>query len=177
VPIGARDRHLVLDRAARSAKLFNSAGTVVFECEARNRTVNDHAPPDQRWAPCPAGEFVLGAPVPKNNAAFGAWFIPLEDYGAHHAMRDNGRSGIGCHGGGSGLLEPLAPRQPFVATHGCFRFLNEDLDRLAEDVHYVRQAGGAVYVTVAPWQPGDALPGVAADDTIVPPDGVLDPDE
>jgi hypothetical protein len=177
MPIGPRDRHLMLDRAARSARLFNSAGTVVFECEARNRTVNDHAPPDQRWAPCPAGEFLLGPPVKEGTMPFGPYFMELSDYGPYHAMRDHGRAGIGVHGGGSGLADPFAPRQGWVCTRGCWRIENDDLERLVEITGFVHQAGGQVSVTVVPWQPGAALPGAAPDDTIFPPEEQLAPDE
>ena len=34
------------------------------------------------------------------------------------------------HGGGSGLLDPLAPYQGWYPTHGCTRMPNDDIDDL-----------------------------------------------
>ena len=108
----------------------------------------------------PPGEFLLGNPSRRGTVPFGDWFIPLLDYGAHHAMRDHRRSGIGLHGGGSGLTHPFAPQQspPWVPTHGCWRLLNRDLARLVTLLERCSEDGGVCYATVVV-----ALPGAPAD--------------
>lgn len=175
------DLHVMLDRTQRSCKVFAAGGQPVLECECRNRTVNDLAPPSERYAPCPPGEYVLGVPVPKNTPPFGPAFILISDYGDHHTMEANGRAGIGCHGGGSGLADWNAPRQSaFICTLGCFRFLNESLEELVRLVNAAHGAGGTVYTTVAPFTagfPGAAgVPAAGLPDRIVPAEE-LDPDE
>lgn len=174
----ANDLHLLLSRADRRLKLFDAGGTLLYTAEARNRTVNDLAPPNQRWAPCPAGEFILGRPVRKATAPFGPFFIPLLDGSSPpHVMAENSRSGIGLHGGGSGLAEPFAPAQspPWVPTHGCWRLLNRDLLWLVGRLQVMTAHGGACRVTVEPWTP--AVPGAAEDDVLEIEESRLDPEE
>jgi hypothetical protein len=176
VNLAPNDLHVVLDRAARTCRVFDHAGTLLLGCEARNRTVNDGAPVNERWAPCPPGIFRLGAPVAKNTAPFGPYFIPMEDWDAHHAMRDNGRSGIGLHGGGSGLPDPLTPNQGWVWTHGCWRFPNGSLKALVRLYDAARGQGGHGYATVV-MQPGALEPRVWGTFENETPEADLDPEE
>jgi len=162
--IKPHDYHMILNAQARSLKLFDATGKEVFQCEARNRTVNNGQ--WGHWGNCPPGEYVLGKPVFKDTVPFGRWFIPLLDYGDHHTMAKFGRSGIGIHGGGSGLARPMAPRQspPWVVTHGCFRILNLSLAELEQKVAGCQANGGTVYVTVVADVPGAV---VEADDWLL----------
>ena len=110
--------------------------------------MNDRGLPSEHWAPCPPGEFLIGAAVPKGTAPFGPFFLPLLDDANHHVMADNHRSGIGLHGGGSGLPDPLAPRQGWVWTHGCWRLQNQSLLSLVRLVSQCHLALGSVRCTV-----------------------------
>lgn len=167
------DLHVILDRTARTGRVFDHVGTLLLACEARNRTVNDGAPVNQRWAPCPPGVFRLGAPIPKNTAPFGAWFLPLEDWDAYHTIRGNGRVGIGIHGGGSGLPDPFAAHQGWVVTHGCWRLQNDDLRILAGQVQAAQKVKGMAYVTVV-WPFGTAPATMPDDWADVPEDGLAE---
>ena len=139
------DLHLILDAGQRSSKLFKPNVTLIFGCEARNRTVNEG---EGHWGHCPPGEYCLGAPRAKNTVPFGPYFVPIVDFGNFHTMRDFGREGIGLHGGGSGLPDPFAPRQGWQITEGCWRYQNEDISHLVVLVKPIQMAGGVVYCTV-----------------------------
>lgn len=175
--LGVHDLHLILSRDSRTGRLYDSEGRLLLAFEARNRTTNDAAPVSQRDAPCPPGEFILGAPVPMGTPPFGAFFIPLEDYGDHHTMAENHRSGIGIHAGGSGLPHPLVQFQspPWVVTHGCWRVDGFHLQQLVNHVRLAQALKGTVFVTVEPFAAA-AEPGDTGDWLDVPFDQ-LDPDE
>jgi hypothetical protein len=81
-------------------------------------------------------------------AAYGPVYLYLQEMeGQESAV---GRAGIGWHGGGSGLPDPLAPRQGWMPTHGCLRSQNEDLLlRVAPTVNYTRSRGGVAWLTVS----------------------------
>jgi hypothetical protein len=139
------DLHAQFNAAAERLQVYAAGGQEVFAAAARNRTVN---PGEGHWGHIPPGEFKLGVPVPKNAIPFGKWFIPVLDYLGQDQMQDFQRSGIGIHGGGSGLPDPFAPRQGNVITEGCIRLQNEDLQHLVHRVNAAQQAGGVVYLTV-----------------------------
>lgn len=139
------DTHWIFDRTARSVKGFDATGKLIFQAEARNRTVNDAAPPSHRFGPCPPGDYVFGVPVHMETPPFGPWFIPIDG----PAMAANGRSGIGWHSGGSGLPDPFAPQQGWRPTHGCWRSQNEDLIKGVQLVLGCQDRGGTCYVSVA----------------------------
>lgn len=161
--LGLSDLHMLLDAGARKLKVFSARHELVFECEARNRTVANGQLGHN--GNCPPGSYMLGNPSPRGTVPFGDWFVPILDYGANHAMREHRRSGIGIHGGGSGLAAPFAPQQspPWVPTHGCWRVLNQDLAKLAELLERCSEDGGVCYVTVTAAVPGAAEEG--EDDT------------
>jgi hypothetical protein len=140
------DLHMELDRATRLLKMWNVHHHEVMHCEARNRTVVDGQYGHN--GNCPPGEFLLGAPVARGTVAFGAYFMALLDYPPHKAMAEWGRSGIGIHGGGTGLPFPFADRQGWQITHGCWRLQNDDLWRLVRRVQVAHLAGGKVFGTV-----------------------------
>src|SRR6266851_1232877 len=159
--LGFHDLHMELDRATRRLKMFDTHHRIIFDCEARNRTVAN----GQYYhnGNCPPGEFLLGPPRACGTIPFGPWFIVILDYGGYQTMAHYNRSGIGIHGGGSGLALPFAPCQGWQITHGCWRLQNEDLDKLARCVSQWASMGGKTFVTVA--DPGSAAaPSALAED-------------
>lgn len=166
--LGKNDLHFSFDPNAERLKLFNTTG-MIFTCECRNRTTNPGQYGFRGF--CPPGDFILGAPVPKNTVSFGAWFIPILDEGPGGPMQQNGRAGVGLHGGGSGLAQPLSPHQGFQITHGCLRVQNADLAMIVKFVH-TAQKTGKCFLTVLPRHPSAEL--------LTPPPSVvalLDPEE
>lgn len=126
--------HFIFNSNDFTCKVYDGiCHTSVFQCEMRDTAVN--GPGFERWGRCPRGAYTLGAPVAVDEPSMGLWFIPVLDVPS--------RSGIGIHGGGSGLSDPFAARQGWVVTHGCLRVQNEDLSKL---VDYVRQ--GQTILTV-----------------------------
>lgn len=150
--LGMHDLHMELDAASRRLTLWDANHKEVFACEARNRTTKD----GQLYhdGNCPPGEFILGNPSPRGTVPFGPYFIPILDYFPNHAMQFYGRSGIGIHGGGTGLASPMALLQGWQITHGCWRVQNEYLLQLVSHVNVAHGLGGKVYVTVAGAVPG-----------------------
>jgi len=110
---------------------------------------------------CPPGDYGVAAPmacatrnadgtVTRHNdddAAYGCWFVPLLDTHGNEAA--HGRSGIGIHGGGSGLPDPFALQQGWYYTLGCLRLQNADLEQtLIPFIQYIQSHGGQVTLTV-----------------------------
>jgi len=154
--LGLHDLHWVFARAARTLKAYDNAGREVFACEARNRTTADGQL--GHFGNCPPGEYVFGYPAPKGTAPFGPWFVPIHDAPGHDAAAAHHRAGLGWHGGGSGLQEPLRAIQspPWIPTHGCWRSINRDLERGVALIHATLVAGGMHFVTVEAPVPGEA---------------------
>ncbi len=113
--------HLIFNSETLTCKAFRDPGGQ----QVRAFSMHDRAVAEGfgHWGRCPRGAYDLGAPVSLHDPAMGEWFIPL--------LAVAGRSGIGIHGGGSGLGTPFAPRQGWIPTHGCLRVQNEDLKWLA----------------------------------------------
>jgi hypothetical protein len=141
------DLHAVFNDTTNRLKLFDAAGRLVFQCEARNDAVA--GPGFGHNGDCPRGEFILGAPRKKGTEAFGAWFIPILDAATGGPMAHYGRAGIGIHGGGSGLPGPFSPRQGWVKTHGCLRVQNNSLAEIVSKVKGCLAAGGLVRLSVS----------------------------
>lgn len=79
--------------------------------------------------------------------AFGEVFVDLEEL--QDQERSRGRAGVGLHGGGSGLADPLAKRQGWYKTHGCVRFQNEDIVKLVKNyIIPCKSKAGTAYVNV-----------------------------
>ncbi len=152
-PIGPRDVHVVVNTASDLAKCFvpgEAEPRWVVPC--RNEGV---AGPgwDRPFGDTPPGLYRVVAVeyIPADDpgsAAYGPVYLWLQEMeGQESAV---GRAGIGWHGGGSGLTDPLAPRQGWMATQGCLRSQNEDLLlRVAPTVNYTIARGGAVWLTVS----------------------------
>ena len=127
-------RHLIFIRSEERCKLFLGGGTLAGIWSMRNRAVE---PGTGHWGECPYGVYTLGTPRPEDSPPFGYWFIPV--------FNVPGRQGIGIHGGGSGLPDPMADQQGWMVTHGCFRMQNADLAQL---VDALKDEGGPVLFTV-----------------------------
>lgn len=142
------DLHLVFDDTANHAKVFRKQGGVgvlVFSCEMRNATVEDGFG-HHGW--CPRGIFILGPPANVHLVPFGFHFTPLFDLDPHGAMHQEGRHGIGIHGGGTGLADPFAAQQGWQVTHGCLRVQNEANGFLVALIRQAQAAGRSAYITV-----------------------------
>jgi hypothetical protein len=148
------DLHLDFEAGAGRLAVWNASHQPVMHCEARNRTTNDGQ--FGHWGNIPSGLYLLGTPVAKNTAPFGPFFIPVLDCGTVHVLAEHGRAGIGIHGGGSGLPDPLADRQspPWVPTLGCIRMINRDLVEIVNLIKACQAKGGKAYLTVVSRQPG-----------------------
>lgn len=127
--------HLIFDSDTQICKVYSFAThEKAFECEMRDAAVN--GPGFDHWGRCPRGTYVLGTPIAHDQPSMGFWFTPV--------LNTPGRSGIGIHGGGTGLPDPMAAQQGWQVTHGCLRVQNEDNEKL---VGLLRQEG-ACYLTV-----------------------------
>ena len=60
-------------------------------------------------------------------------------YGPNDILRTDDIRGRWVHGGGSGLQDPLAPRQGWVPTFGCTRTQNEDIQDIVNQVRAVKR--------------------------------------
>lgn len=138
--------HAVFNDSTNRFKLWEDMGQAparqLLDVEGRNDTVKVGW---LRWGACPRGEFRLGSPIRTDSQAFGAWFVPVLDPKTGGPMARFGRSGIGIHGGGTGLPNPYAPRQGWRKTHGCIRLQNYELE---EFVRWLQRAQGAGFPTI-----------------------------
>lgn len=144
------DIHIVVDAKGEKAKLFAFG-------EATPRwiiPVRCYGSTGNSWVPggdTPPGLYKMGIPekIPTNDPqinSFGYWFIDLIEQENQEINR--GRAGIGFHGGGSGLPNPLAPYQGWMVTHGCIRCQNADLEKVVNSVKYTQKNGGTAWLTV-----------------------------
>jgi len=146
------DFHIVVSHAKRTAKAFNALGILKWNIPALTEGVADDV--DLVGGDTPLGLYRLGQITqtqpdePRGiKDAYGPWFIDLVEMENQEASR--GRAGVGLHGGGTGLLNPHADRQPLIPTHGCIRVHNGDLKSLVVPlVKHAKAAGGTVYLTV-----------------------------
>ena len=144
------DLTLVFDGFRNKLKVFAYDG-LRYEIKARNLTVN--SPADEltfgHWGKAPPGDYGVGTPqkCSEDEIAFGPWFIPFDGKPA----TEYGRGGLGIHGGGSGLPDPMAAEQGWLITHGCIRLQNKDLERLAGSIRYAQKHEGIVTLRVV-WQ-------------------------
>jgi RHS repeat-associated protein len=60
-------------------------------------------------------------------------------FGPNDILRTDDDRGRWLHGGGSGLADPLAPRQGWYPTHGCTRMQNEDIQDLVDKVRDLKK--------------------------------------
>jgi hypothetical protein len=124
--------HFVFNRATERLKGYAVDGTLAWEAPCHNETVN---PGFGHYGECPPGDYHLAFPeiIDPPEVPYGSWFIPLVDVDG--LWIKDARSGIGVHGGGSGLPSPFAAKQGWQITEGCFRLQNEDLTHFVALVH------------------------------------------
>jgi hypothetical protein len=144
------DVHFVVNANTRRLKCFDASGHLRWMAEAHCNGTNGSYNVFQGDTPpglykCGLPDDVL--PTDSDKASFGPWFVPLIEMEGQMSRR--GRSGIGVHGGGSGLADPFyALRQGWVPTHGCIRLQNEDVIRLVNTVKFIQRNGGTAWLSV-----------------------------
>ena len=67
-------------------------------------------------------------------------------YGPNDALLTDDPRGRWLHGGGSGLDNPLAPRQGWYPTHGCTRMQNDDIQHLVDKVRDFKEKNPGIPV-------------------------------
>lgn len=148
--MGKNDIHLVVDAKGEKVKCF-------VKGEADPRWIlpaRCYGANGDNWTPggdTPPGLYRMGVPekIPVNDAAadsFGWWFVDMAEQ--ENQERERGRAGIGFHGGGSGLADPLAPYQGWQVTHGCVRLQNKDLEKAVNSVQYAQKNKGTAWITI-----------------------------
>ncbi|MFI0609926.1 MAG: hypothetical protein ACH37Z_18780, partial [Anaerolineae bacterium] len=113
--MGTHDLHAVIDNGRMAA--FNRDGKSIFSCEARTRGSNGG--PEVQGGDTPPGLYKAGLitwtrrdePLHIQHS-YGPVFIDLVEQESQEASR--GRAGVGHHGGGTGLANPLAARQGWM---------------------------------------------------------------
>lgn len=144
------DLHCVI--SGGKAAVFNKQQTKLWAFDARTDGVNGPGA-EVQGGDTPPGLYRCGLvtwtrsdePLATQHA-FGPVFVDLEEQ--QDQERRRGRAGVGIHGGGTGLANPLAPRQGWRVTHGCVRAQNDDAKRFGHLVVTTQQAGCDVWVTV-----------------------------
>jgi hypothetical protein len=128
------DFHLVVNAAAETIKAFTFEGKFLWErpCLAMGQNPNWRL----RGGDTPPSVYKLGVLYDDRAngtmlRAYGWQFydmIDCDNVRREDGENTNGRSGVGLHGGGSSLADPFAPYQKLVATLGCLRMFNADLE-------------------------------------------------
>lgn len=147
------DLHIVISGTAKRCVIWNKAGERLFQCEAR--TDGWEGPGyDVHNGDTPPGLYECGVPIFTQKSepdrtwfAYGPVFVDLVEL--QDQERSRGRAGVGLHGGGSGLPDPLAPKQGWYKTHGCVRFQNHDIMHIVKNFIIPCQSkAGTAYVNV-----------------------------
>jgi len=150
------DHHLVVNDDAETLKAFDFFGKGLFTIPCLARGQGD----DDEWqsprTDTPPGLYRVGSvwrdyerigpspdSVPHELRPYGWYTLDLEELEAQE--RRYGRAGIAIHGGGSalGARGCWVPVQPLLATWGCVRVHNADLQRIVPLL-----AKGTVFVSV-----------------------------
>lgn len=150
------DSHLVVNDAVETMKGFSFDGKLLWEipCLARGQG-SDYEFRLQR-TDTPPGLYVIGeiyndyekfGPNPNFDRTLRSYgWISFDLIDLEGQERNNGRSGIMIHGGGTAAGWPgaWAPKQPLYSTWGCCRVYNIDL----RDKILPLTKTGKVYVSV-----------------------------
>ena len=142
------DLHLVVSRTTEVCTVWRrtaDGGDALLSFPMRNRTVDEG---DGHWGHCPVGSYLLGAPSDCHVVSLGLHYTPVFDLDPDGPLHQDGRVGIGIHGGGTGLSDPFAPKQGWVETEGCERVQNADNHRLVPVIRACHAAGRKAYFTV-----------------------------
>ena len=155
--MGPHDLHVVVadyeTRHVGSAQCFNASGVRLWQIPAIGKGVNGPST-KVRGGDTPPGLYLAGKITESQPGEprhlwnqYGRWFIDMIE--RQEQERSIGRSEIGWHGGGTGLPDPLAPRQRLIATLGCVRSHNEDMHKVViPALHRCRAEGGQMWITV-----------------------------
>ena len=97
------------------------------------RPNKDHFDRTQHDSDTPFGVYKInrvegGTDKTRLDEAYGTGKIVLD--AVEGEAKDNGRTGIAIHGGGSMLADPFAPEQDLKGTNGCTRCHNSDVNEL-----------------------------------------------
>jgi hypothetical protein len=149
--MGPNDLHLVCSAQYHKAGLFDHEGKKLasYDCLCDGQHSNWHI----ARGDTPPGTYKAGIVYHQSFAnlpelhSYG--FICIDLIDLENQETGNGRSGISLHGGGTGLPNPLALMQELIATLGCLRFHNQDLEEdIAPRVTKCQKAGGTFYISV-----------------------------
>lgn len=151
------DVHVIVndweDKYIGEIKCFAANGKLRWQAEALCKGVEGPRW-DSRGGDTPPGLYKAGELTETRSDepqhiwnAYGRYFIDMIE--CENQEANVGRSGIGCHGGGTAAPEPLAPRQQLVPTLGCVRLRNEAMEKLmVPTLREVRAKGGIMWITV-----------------------------
>ncbi len=143
--MGPKDLHIVVNGETQNLVIYNTAGKAQFQCKAR--CFGQHNDWTRANGDTPPGLYKVGLIYDTpGEAPYGRYCIDLEDLEGQET--GNGRAGISLHGGGSGVPDPFAPYQGWVATHGCVRVQNADLDIIVRQIKDAKKVSGVVYLSV-----------------------------
>jgi hypothetical protein len=150
------DGHFIFNGKSRLLKMFIFGNANVDqEISCQDVGVNDDYVQQGEdvyghYCKAPPGVgYVIGTPqgIDPPQPAYGFFFTPILDNPAGD-FASHGRAGIGIHGGGSDLGDPLAPRQGWEWTYGCLRLQNADNVTFVNLVRSIQQAGKTVYLDI-----------------------------
>lgn len=154
--IKSGDYHLIVNdsesRYASEMKCFNANGILLWTipCLAKGQ----HPDYTKGKGDTPPGWYKLnymvvtqpGEPANVWNA-YGKYFWDMSP--GSGAEEKYGRSGVGLHGGGSALENPLAPNQQLLPTWGCIRITNSDAEKKILPLWQETQKNkSTIYITV-----------------------------
>lgn len=147
--LGPLDVHIVVNCATNLAKCYVPGEALprwIAETHTEGLSRNTEAwggdTPSALWE-ATAVEHI--PPSDPESASYGVGFITLV---CHEAIK-RAAVGIGWHGGGTGLPDPLAPRQGWAHTLGCLRSQNIDLvEKVFRTIEFVLKRGGRVWLSV-----------------------------
>jgi len=153
IKLKENDVKCVVSGHGHTMKCFNYEGILKWTIPCRADGVNGpgFAGPG---GDTPPGIYEIGLITKTNKSeplsiwhSYGRWFADLVELENQEASR--GRAGVGVHGGGTGLKEPLAAEQGWKPTLGCVRLQNRDLEtRFIPMCQFIKSKGGKIYVEV-----------------------------
>jgi len=146
------DLHLVVDGTTNTAKMFDYNGLDLYEIPCL-----PHGVKGPGWTmqggDTPPGTYLVGDWVPtldtddeRTHQEYGVGYYYLIEQEGQESKE--GRAGVGMHGGGTGLADPMALVQELLKTLGCIRFHNRDILKLHNSITWIRRTNGRVFVTV-----------------------------
>ena len=144
------DVHIVVNAKTKKIKFFDANGSMRGMIEAH--CIGTGGAYTVYQGDTPPGLYKCGTPddvlsTDSDKSSYGPWFVPLVEQEGQ--LSRLGRAGLGVHGGGTGLADPYyASNQGWVATHGCIRVQNFDLNHVASTVKFVQKNGGTAWLSV-----------------------------